>query len=436
MLCVAQLKRREVEVPQRIGSWRPDDERLRSDLHFLRDSLVESQNETFETVPDGTYTISGFYSCPSSVPKVHVLHFFLRASSGKDLHYETSIHEHLLPWVNELDSSITNSVTFNKGVMLGKNAETEEMGSGRLWIPAGFQLSGLRQDLFAAVGVNEKMFLEPKKRYAILKIEAGEYADRATAPTYKFIRLHLMEPRSERLPRGVFHTLTAYFSNECMPELWRMAEAFSALNEKIVEPKSAVPTIIKTSRVNDIIKALTPEEPMMRVGVKYVIDNVQANGDREIELNYHELRYHGVFMKLQGITGGAITAPDERRMVIAPGDQTYEDLSATALQVQKTVIIKAYAPICRRMEDSPGRSANELLRYFAGFAEARWDGGPVKVFTVDDDVYAGSLDYMRVPPKDIDTVPRFSCTRVDIRNVPGWQLDSDAVVDAFLGSVK
>ncbi len=436
MLCVTQLKRRGVEIPLRVESWRPDDERLRSDLRFLRDSLVESQNKTFETVPDGTYTISGFYSCPSSVPKFHMLHFFLRASSGKDLHYETFIHEHMLPWVKELDTSVNNPVTFSNGVMLGKNEETKETGSGRLWIPVGFPLSGLRQDLFAAVGVNEKMFLEPKKRYAILKIEIGAYADRATAPTHKFIRLHLMEPRSERLHNGAFHTLTAYFGNEYMPELWRAAKAFSSLNEKIVEPKGAVPTIIRTSRVNDIIKALTPEEPVMRVGVNYVLDNVQANGDRGIWLNYHELRYHGVFMKLQEVAGGATAAHGGRSVITAPGNQTYADLMATAQQLQKTVAINAYASVSGRMEDSSGRSANELLGYFAGFAEVRWGGGPVKVFTVDDDVYAGSLNYMRVPPKDIDTVPKFSCTRVDIRKMPSWQLDSDAMVDAFLGSVK
>jgi hypothetical protein len=409
-------------------------------------SILRDQ-EAKKIIDDGTYSVETIYPDPF-VEKLHVVlsppyndqeRYNLALDFSPDLRYA----------LRDLMSAIGKTVLVEDGKMVVGVGMSYHISSD----DTPFQLHDIfdgRVGLLRLLGLERLAALDTNTQYKILGVGAEVRRDKNGGAGEVAITVYL-DARPKDAPEGFgteATTLRFYFERDWIPEVLRVQSFFERRVGRSFVPRETLPTMIKSSMVNDIFNVVADTEPLLKRGEHYVLDSVTTTKGNVV-LDYHRLADHHMFVKEEGAK-----ALERRAKIKALEGMDNDQLLSSALSIRRDLLsdqekrldalfeadrhrrllfLKTY-PAEVDFGDAAGRRARELCEYFGAKVENYQDRNEITVFSVSDDVHDGSLDYMKVPPNVTQRgfTPRFDFVKVKQEDVlPDGSLKAGAVGDSI-----
>ncbi len=166
------------------------------------------------------------------------------------------------------------------------------------------------------------------------------------------------------------------------PYVQRLKNFFEQRKGFSISVAEPIPAIANATQLNMLMQNLhaTREEPVLRKGDVYVLDKVTSTNNSTVYIRYHNFN--------SDLLIGDLVAADQTLL-------SSEQIKQIG-KWQRIFAINTFSDISNKV----GRTEYEVYDFF----NRRYERG-ARLFAPIDDMYLGSMDYMKVPLKDGDLSP-------------------------------
>lgn len=262
--------------------------------------------------------------------------------------------------------------------------------------PARMDSAKRRESFLDGLGLSYVTELRDGARYRIADVSARVKQNNASKMWRSFVEISLREVDGDgndnQVGRGV--TMRIYFNTGEDPYRLRAYNFFKMRENNTFRLDRPISTVMETYDIEQLFYAMRTEteQPLMKKGEVYVLDQAHRTGNTDIVLVYHRIGDHSAVMAehTQEILG-----PGRK---LRPGEVPFQYLTMMHIRTYNDVPVAMGESVPFHML---GRQNSEVLAYFAALADnaALNDKNHALAFTVNTDIYESMLDYLKVPEK-------------------------------------